>query len=86
MSEEEMAKYIAMSKKDKETQDKAIAEYASQKVLDGDGDEQPKQKKKKDANAPKNPKNAYLFFSAEQRPIVKAANPDASFGELVSSL
>jgi hypothetical protein len=85
LSEEEMAKYIAMSKNDKETQDKAIAEYISQRVLDGDGDEQPKQKKKKDANAPKNPKNAYLFFSSEQRPIVKAANPDASFGELVSS-
>jgi succinate dehydrogenase flavin-adding protein (antitoxin of CptAB toxin-antitoxin module) len=81
LSDEEMAKYIAMSKKDKETQDKAIAEYISQRVLDGDG-EQPKQKKKKDANAPKNPKNAYLFFSSEQRPIVKAANPDASFGEL----
>lgn len=82
-----MQTYVALSKQDKENQDKAIAEYVSQNGLDGGHEEpRPKRKVKKDASAPKNPKNAYLYFSKEQRPIVKAANPHASFGELVSLL
>lgn len=43
-----------------------------------------KKKKKKDPNAPKNAKSAYMYFSAAKRPEIKEANPDASFGELVS--
>lgn len=82
MSKDEMQKYVAMSKNDKENQDKAIAEYLLQQGLNGH-DEVPKPTRKKDANAPKNPKNAYLYYSQEQRPVVKAANPTASFGELV---
>ena len=43
-------------------------------------------KKKKDPNAPKKPKSSFMFFSKAKRAEVKAANPDASFGELVSRL
>ncbi|KAF9944548.1 Non-histone chromosomal protein 6 [Mortierella alpina] len=47
--------------------------------------EEPKKRKrkaKKDPNAPKNAMSAYLMFCEEWREKVKAANPDASFGEL----
>jgi hypothetical protein len=78
-----MAKYIALAEVDKTKQDKAIAEHKAQKGVDTDTDGKAKKRKKKDASAPKNPKNAFLFFAKEQRPIVKAANRNASFGELV---
>ena len=41
-----------------------------------------KQKRKKDAGAPRHPKSAYLFFTSEQRQVVKAANPGKSFTEI----
>lgn len=41
-------------------------------------------KKKKDPNAPKKPKSSFMYFSSSKRAEVKAANPEASFGELVS--
>ncbi|CAI5476506.1 unnamed protein product [Closterium sp. Yama58-4] len=39
-------------------------------------------KKKKDPNAPKRPLAPYMFYCKEQREVVKANNPDVSFGEL----
>ncbi|KAK1737812.1 FACT complex subunit SSRP1 [Skeletonema marinoi] len=41
-----------------------------------------KKKKKKDPNAPKNAKSAYLYFSSAKRDEIKAANPDATFGQI----
>ena len=38
-------------------------------------------KKEKDPNKPKGAKSAYLFFSLSERPKVKAAEPELSFGE-----
>merc|ERR1712086_1171995 len=48
-------------------------------------DEAPK-KKKKDPNAPKRGKSAYILFSSEHRARVKASNPDASAPEMLSLL
>ena len=42
-------------------------------------------KKKKDPNAPKKPKSSFMYFSNAKRGEVKDANPDASFGEIVST-
>ena len=43
-----------------------------------------KKKKKKDPNAPKKPKSSFVYFSNAKRHEVKAANPEASAGEIVS--
>lgn len=43
-----------------------------------------KKKKKRDPNAPKKPKSSFMYFSNAKRAEVKAANPDASFGDIVS--
>ena len=39
---------------------------------------------KKDPNKPKGKSSAYMFFVKEARASIKAENPDATFGELVS--
>lgn len=39
-------------------------------------------KSKKDPAAPKRPLSAYMFFSQDHRERVKAANPDAGFGDI----
>ena len=44
--------------------------------------ERGKQKKKeKDPNKPKGAKSAYLYFSLSERPKIKAAEPELSFGD-----
>lgn len=86
LSETEKEKYTDLAKEDKLQQDKAIAEYEAELPEDDDDGTtaaKPK-KKKKDANAPKHPKNAFLFFSKENRQAIKDANPTATFGEVVS--
>ena len=40
--------------------------------------------KRKDPNAPRRPKSAYLFFAAERRPELKKESPDINFTEMVS--
>jgi len=37
---------------------------------------------KKDPNAPKKALAPYMFFCQEQREVVKAENPDITFGEI----
>lgn len=39
-------------------------------------------RKKKDPNAPKRSLSAYMFFANENRDIVKAENPDITFGQV----
>ncbi|CDH53379.1 nucleosome binding protein [Lichtheimia corymbifera JMRC:FSU:9682] len=39
-------------------------------------------KKRKDPNAPKRGRSAYMFFSQEQRSTVKEENPEATFGDI----
>ncbi|PWZ01513.1 putative NHP6B-nonhistone chromosomal protein [Testicularia cyperi] len=39
-------------------------------------------KSKKDPEAPKRPLSAYMFFSQDHRERVKAANPEAGFGDV----
>lgn len=39
-------------------------------------------RRKKDPNAPKRALSAYMFFASETRDIVRAENPDVSFGQI----
>ncbi|EDO14988.1 hypothetical protein Kpol_376p1 [Vanderwaltozyma polyspora DSM 70294] len=39
-------------------------------------------RRKKDPNAPKRALSAYMFFANETRDIVRAENPDVSFGQV----
>jgi structure-specific recognition protein 1 len=95
----DLAEYKKKAKKAKKVEkvEKAGSEKKKKKAKkskDSDDDEgsSPKKrkaaaggkKKKKDPNAPKNPKSAYMYFSSAKRDEIKAANPDAGFGQIVS--
>jgi HMG (high mobility group) box len=45
-----------------------------------------KKKAKKDPNAPKGAKSAYMFFVQENREKIKEESPDISFGEMGKAL
>jgi len=42
----------------------------------------PLQRKRKDPNAPKRPKTAFMYFNLNMRPQIKNSNPNVKFGEL----
>lgn len=41
---------------------------------------------KKDKNAPKRPRTAFLCFSIERRPVVSKENPELGFGEVAKAV
>mmetsp|Transcript_8785 Transcript_8785/g.13166 ORF Transcript_8785/g.13166 Transcript_8785/m.13166 type:complete len:825 (+) Transcript_8785:209-2683(+) len=68
----------AKKKKAKKSKDVDVEEASPKKRKAVGG----KKKKKKDPNAPKNAKSAYMYFSSAKRDEIKAANPDATFGQI----
>jgi len=66
-----------------------MKEY-KEKHPEGSDDERPRKRqkrgkgtrKKRDKNAPKKPCSAFFWFSKEQRPLIIAKNPTATFGEM----
>jgi ABC-type transporter MlaC component len=84
MSAEQKAKYEAMAKDDKQRYAKAMEDYSPPD--DGKKGGAKGKKKKKDPNAPKRGMTAFMYFSNEMRPKVKAENPDLSFGDMGKKL
>jgi hypothetical protein len=83
MSAEQKAKYEAMAKDDKQRYAKAMEDYSPPDEGKKGG---AKGKKKKDPNAPKRGMTAFMYFSNEMRPKVKAQNPEMSFGDMGKKL
>jgi len=50
------------------------------------GDKVKKPRKKKDPNAPKNATTAFLFFSTDKRPLLRAENPELKITEIAKLL
>ena len=48
--------------------------------------EEKKKRKKKDPNAPKRPKNGFMFFSGEKRAEVVKANPEDKVGDIAKKI
>merc|ERR1740125_47318 len=79
MSEKQKAPYQKKSDKDKIRYQKEMEGYEPPSDLD---DEPTKKKRgKKDPNAPKRACTAFMFYSIERRPQLKAENPDWAVGE-----
>ena len=72
-----MKKWNALAEKDKVRYEKEMSTYVPMEEPGGK-----KKKAKKDPNAPKRNMSAYFLYSIDARPQVKAANPDASFGDI----
>ncbi len=85
LSEDERKEWVEKADQEKQRYKKEMESYSAPEDSDGDDDEKPK-KKKKDPNAPKRALSAYNFFVNENRSKIQKKHPDASFGELVSSL
>eukprot|EP00522_Entomoneis_paludosa_P008598 CAMPEP_0172442372 /NCGR_PEP_ID=MMETSP1065-20121228/2822_1 /TAXON_ID=265537 /ORGANISM="Amphiprora paludosa, Strain CCMP125" /LENGTH=905 /DNA_ID=CAMNT_0013192211 /DNA_START=91 /DNA_END=2808 /DNA_ORIENTATION=- len=84
LSDEERKKWDDRADADKQRYKTEMASYdpPDDSDDDSDGDAKPKKKAKKDPNAPKRGKSAYMFFADANRDSIKANNADASFGEL----
>ncbi len=88
LTDEEKAKYEKMAKKDKQRYEQEMSNYTPPSDDDDDDDVSSKKstsknkRGKKDPNAPKRARTAFMYFNAEMRPKIKEDNPDASFGEL----
>jgi len=90
LTEKQKEKYTEISDKDKERYKKAMKHYVppSSSSSDSDSDaKKPKKKKaKRDPNAPKKAKNAFLFYVEANRADVAASNPNAKQAELLKIL
>jgi len=74
-NKDERKPYEEKAKKAKEEYLSAMAVY--KKAHPNNSDEEPprKKRKKKDKNAPKKPCSAFVWFSKEQRPLIKKKKP-----------
>ena len=92
ISADERARWDQLNAEDKERYTREMEDYTppsddDDSDSDSDDSDAPKKKKKrkkKDPNAPKRGKSAFMFFSMAMRPSIKEANPEATFGGLVS--
>jgi hypothetical protein len=89
ISASERARWDQLTIEDKERYQRAMESYdpptASEPDSDSDSDapkKKKKAKKKKDPNAPKRNQSSFFLYSNATRNDVKAANPEAKFGEI----
>ena len=86
MSEIEKEKFHEMATKDKERYIEEMKGYVAPLSLGRRGRRPRGMKKMKDPNKPKRALSAFLFYSNDERPNVRAANPDFSVGEVAKEL
>jgi len=79
MSEKEKQRFHTLAEKDKKRYEKEMSTYVPPKGTKG-------KKKKKDPNAPKRALSAFFWFCADERPKVRAQQPDASVGDIAKEL
>lgn len=82
LSEEDRKPYEAKAKQAKAEYTAAMAKYKVEHPNNSDEERPKKRRKKKDKDAPKKPCSAFVWFSKEQRPIIKKKNMNASFGDM----
>lgn len=77
LSEKEMKKWQKKAEQDKIRYQEEMKHYIPMEEPGGR-----RKKAKKDPNAPKRNMSAYFLYSVHIRPIIKADNPEASFGDI----
>lgn len=83
LNDSNKSKFQKMADKDKQRYLKEMESYVPPVDMEGG---KKKKKKKKDPNAPKKGLSAFMFFSQERRPDVKAKNPNIAFGEVAKKI
>lgn len=88
MSEKEKGKFHEMADEDKERHTKEMADWTPPPgETKGRRARRPRgMKKEKDPNKPKRALSAFFYYANEERPKVRASNPDFSVGEVAKEL
>jgi len=88
MSEKEKGKFHEMADTDKERHTKEMANWTPPPgETKGRRARRPRgMKKEKDPNKPKRALSAFFYYANEERPKVRASNPDFSVGEVAKEL
>jgi len=88
MSEKEKGKFHEMAEEDKVRHAKEMANYTPPPgETKGRRARRPRgMKKEKDPNKPKRALSAFFYYANEERPKVRASNPDFSVGEVAKEL
>jgi hypothetical protein len=88
VSESDKNGYIKMSGDDKDRYKKDMESYVPSEefLAKSIAHEKKEKRKKKDPNAPKRPKNAFILFSGEMRPNIKEIHPEWTIGEVGKEL
>ena len=81
LSDEDKEEYEEMAKEDKVRYTEEMENYVPSESSEEKGK---KKRAKKDPNAPKGAKNAYIFYCAANRDILKEENPEMTGKEIVS--
>jgi len=82
LSSEEQKKYNDKAKADKARYASEMADYEPPAGFAASGKAKGKKKTKKDPNAPKRGKNAFMHFSAAMRAKIKEENPEMSVADI----
>jgi len=77
LNDKKKIKYQKLADADKERYEKEMKGYEPPAGAQA----KRKQKRKKDANAPKRSKSSFMFFAEERRPQMVKEHPEWSFGE-----
>jgi len=83
MSDKEKSRFHEMADKDKKRYDHEMLSYTPSK---GEKVRGKKRKHMKDPNAPKRSLSAFFMFCKDERPKVKAANPEYGVGDIAKEL
>lgn len=81
MNAKEKKRFEDMAARDKERFNREMKTY-----VPADGGKGKKRKKQKDPNQPKRPLSAFFFFCDDERPKVRAANPEWRVGDVAKEM
>lgn len=83
MTDREKYSFQKMAEEDRKRYEANMSNYSTPP---GGGGKMPKQRKKKDPNAPKRSMSAFFWFSQDERKKVRAENPKYGVGEVAKEL
>ncbi|XP_064078860.1 uncharacterized protein LOC135196193 [Macrobrachium nipponense] len=82
MTDKEKIRFYEMAEKDKDRYESEMKGYRGPRMPRGSR----KRRNRKDPNAPKRALSAFFWFCNDERPKVRAANPDMGVGEIAKQL
>jgi len=84
MTEEDKKPYDKMAAEDKARYKRELEKYTPPEGYSATGigpEKKTKKRRKKDPNAPKRATTAFMFYSNQRRPVLRAKNPEWAFGK-----